>query len=84
MPIIAYNTAKMKQMVFKDLLSNPKYGIIYFGAQTKGWLAISEPNLKPAYTHPFIATCNQEIHCISLQKIWSLCFYQANSSAILV
>ena len=49
MPIIANNMAKMKQMVFKDLLSNPKNGIIYFGAQTKGWLATSEPNRQSAY-----------------------------------
>ena len=38
MPIIACSIAKVKQMVFKDLLSNPKNGLIYFGAQTKGWL----------------------------------------------
>ena len=38
----------MKQMVFY-LLSNPKNGIIHFGAQTKGWLATSEPNGKSAY-----------------------------------
>ena len=31
--------AKMKLMVCEDLLSNPKNG-----AQTKGWLATSEPN----------------------------------------
>ena len=36
--------AKMKQMVLEDLLSNPKNGrpIIYFVAQTKGWLETSE------------------------------------------
>ena len=45
MPIIAYNMAKMKQMVFKGLLSNPKIGIIYFGAQTKGLLATSDLDL---------------------------------------
>ena len=49
MPIIAHNIAKMKQMVFKDLLLNPKYAIIYFRAQTKGWLASSEPHGKSAY-----------------------------------
>ena len=49
MPVIAYNMAKMKQMVFKDLLSNPKNGIINFGAQTKGWLETLEPNGKSTF-----------------------------------
>ena len=41
--------AKMKQVVFSELLSNPKNGIIYFEAQTKGRLATSEPNGKTVY-----------------------------------
>ena len=49
MPVIAYNMAKMKQMVFKDLLSNLKNGIINFRAQTKGSLATSEPNGKSTF-----------------------------------
>ena len=44
MPIIAYNMAKMKQIVFQDLFSHPKNGIIDFGAQMKGW-----PDRKSAY-----------------------------------
>ena len=39
----------MKQMIFYNLLSNPKNGIIYFGAQTNGWLATSKPNGKSSY-----------------------------------
>ena len=35
--------AKTKQ------LSNPKNGVIYFGAQMKGWLATSELNGKSPY-----------------------------------
>ena len=53
MPIIAYNMAKVKQMVSKDLLSNPKNGIIYFGSQMKGWLDTSEPSGKSAFVYMY-------------------------------
>ena len=46
---IAYNMAGMKQMVFWDLLSNPKNSIIYFGAQTKGWPATLKLKGKSTY-----------------------------------
>ena len=34
-----------------NLLSNPKSGKTYFGAQMKGWLVTLEPNGKSAYEH---------------------------------
>ena len=55
----------MKQMVFKDLLSNPKNGTIYFGAQMKGWLEILEHNGKSDYDCKFnlrVRVCKINAH----------------------
>ena len=52
-------------MVFKDLLSNPKNGTIYFGAQMKGWLEILEHNGKSDYDCKFnlrVRVCKINAH----------------------